>query len=268
MNDQGFQHTVLSLFLLTLSLFLVLVAHNGFAFDFPILFAEVERCPRHLSLSTFTDQRIHFADTLYHLRQLKNAGDESLKDCNSLGLAKLYGQFFSSKTYPGSFLKISVGVNMKYVVHTTAHRALADVEAMEELFTETVLAHCLPSLPIHTPERQLDLWHTQKDLYTRTSHLINSLGKQSIITERWQDYLSHAKKELHARTVHLIHTLGKPVISVPEARTLDAIGLYLEVLVKLRSNCAIPDEFEEELRLRGVKSKLLRKKLSMLVCPP
>ena len=42
----------------------VLVAHNGFSSDFPILFAEVERRPDQLSASIFETDSIHFADTL------------------------------------------------------------------------------------------------------------------------------------------------------------------------------------------------------------
>lgn len=52
-----------------LKLHLVLVAHNGFAFDFPILFAEIERRPR-LSTSTLITSKVHYSDTLKHLRQV------------------------------------------------------------------------------------------------------------------------------------------------------------------------------------------------------
>ena len=49
-------------------LLLVLVAHNGFAFDFPILLAEVER-RMELHLSDFVSRNIHFSDTLPLLRR-------------------------------------------------------------------------------------------------------------------------------------------------------------------------------------------------------
>lgn len=48
----------------------VLVAHNGFVYDFPILFAEIERRPEKLDLSIFRRHKIHFADTLPHLRDV------------------------------------------------------------------------------------------------------------------------------------------------------------------------------------------------------
>ena len=48
---------------------LVLVAHNGFAFDFPILLAEVERRPE-LDLFNFRTGNVHFSDTLPLLRKV------------------------------------------------------------------------------------------------------------------------------------------------------------------------------------------------------
>lgn len=48
----------------------VLVAHNGFVFDFPLLLAEIERRPNCLSTQHFVSHNIHFGDTLPHLRQV------------------------------------------------------------------------------------------------------------------------------------------------------------------------------------------------------
>ena len=42
----------------------VLLSHNGFSFDFPVLLAEVERRPQQLNVSTFLAHHIHFGDTL------------------------------------------------------------------------------------------------------------------------------------------------------------------------------------------------------------
>ncbi len=50
--------------------YVVLVAHNGFSFDFLVLLAEVERRPRQLALSVFEDQNIHFSDTLPLLQKV------------------------------------------------------------------------------------------------------------------------------------------------------------------------------------------------------
>ena len=51
---------------------IVLVAHNGFAYDFPLLLAEIERRPNCLSTQHFVAKNIHFADTLPHLRQVES----------------------------------------------------------------------------------------------------------------------------------------------------------------------------------------------------
>ena len=49
----------------------VLVAHNGFAYDFPLLLAEIERRPKHLSMQEFVNHNVHFADILPHVRQVQ-----------------------------------------------------------------------------------------------------------------------------------------------------------------------------------------------------
>ena len=48
----------------------VLLAHNGFAFDFPILFAEVES-RRALDITSFHSHHIHFNDSLVLLHEVK-----------------------------------------------------------------------------------------------------------------------------------------------------------------------------------------------------
>ena len=48
----------------------VIVAHNGFAYDFPLLLAEIERRPKDLSTRDLVTHNIYFADTLPHLRQV------------------------------------------------------------------------------------------------------------------------------------------------------------------------------------------------------
>ena len=49
----------------------VLVTHNRFGFDFPVLLAEVERRPRQFASSIFEDHNINFSDTLPLLRKVK-----------------------------------------------------------------------------------------------------------------------------------------------------------------------------------------------------
>ncbi len=56
--------------ILHLHFLVVLVAHNGFSFNFPLMLAEVERRPKQLALCVFEDQNIHFSDTLPLLRKV------------------------------------------------------------------------------------------------------------------------------------------------------------------------------------------------------
>lgn len=49
----------------------VLVAHNGFKFDFPTLFAEIDRRKEHFDTSLLCDHNIHFADTLILLQKVE-----------------------------------------------------------------------------------------------------------------------------------------------------------------------------------------------------
>ena len=55
----------------------VLLAHNGFAFDFPILFAEVESREA-LDMSSFNLHHIHFSDSLVLLRMVKRKYESTL----------------------------------------------------------------------------------------------------------------------------------------------------------------------------------------------
>ncbi len=52
--------------LLHFNIHVVLVAHNGFSFDFPILLSEVES--RDIPLSIFENHNVHFSDPLPLLR--------------------------------------------------------------------------------------------------------------------------------------------------------------------------------------------------------
>lgn len=65
-----------------------------------------------------------------------------------------------------------------YLRSIIAHRALPDVEAMEEVFTKTALVDLLSSLPIQSAKQQLQKWHTLKEQRCRTSSLLYALGKQ------------------------------------------------------------------------------------------
>ena len=59
----------------------VLLAHNGFKFDFPILLAEIERRPEQLDTSCLARHRVHFADTLPVLRKARQEYMSKLMFC-------------------------------------------------------------------------------------------------------------------------------------------------------------------------------------------
>ena len=115
-----------------------------------------------------------------------------------------------------------------------AHRALPDVEALVELFTQTALVDLLSSVPIRTARQQLLIWRTQKEERGRTCSLLQALGKR---------------------------------VTVPQAKRLDTLHLTYPVLRQIRSSCASNDEFQKVLWQRGVRSKPLRQNLTDIVPP-
>ena len=96
----------------------VLVAHNGFTFDYPLLLAEIERTPE-INVQSLKESNIHFADTLPHLRkvvfryhtnqlpcsyiayqlsiQAKKEGHAALAKVQKFGLRNLYCHFVQHK---------------------------------------------------------------------------------------------------------------------------------------------------------------------------
>lgn len=66
-TPQHYEQCLWHLFLLPL----VLVAHNGYRFDFPILLSEIQRRPKSFNFYNLFELRLHFADTLGHLRQVQ-----------------------------------------------------------------------------------------------------------------------------------------------------------------------------------------------------
>lgn len=113
------------------------------------------------------------------------------------------------------------------VTFPIAHRALPDVEAMEELFTATVIVDLLSTLPKRSANVQIQCWNTQKEQRGRTRALLYSLGQQ---------------------------------ITAAQVKRLDTLRLSYEVLYNLRLSCSTED-FLTTLSQRGVHSKKLREKL-------
>ena len=48
----------------------VIVAQNGYKFDFPMVLVEIERRPTSLTTASVMNLKVHFADTLPYLRQV------------------------------------------------------------------------------------------------------------------------------------------------------------------------------------------------------
>ena len=88
----------------------VLLAHNGFSFDFPLLFAELERLPMHPRALVPPHVHLFFADTLFAWRRHAPFGQGA-----PLRLAMLFKHAFGG------------------AVKFAAHDALADVLALERL---------------------------------------------------------------------------------------------------------------------------------------
>ena len=76
-----------------------------------------------------------------------------------------------------SIHKILLSMPLYPILQFTAHRALPDVEAMEELFTSTDLADLLSTLPVRSPSQQLRLRRTQKEQRSRMTSLLYAQGK-------------------------------------------------------------------------------------------
>ena len=95
-----------------------------------------------------------------------------------------------------------------------AHRALPDIEALVELFTQTALVDLLSSVPTRTTRQQLLLWRTQKEERGCTCLLLQALGKR---------------------------------VTVPQAKRLATLHLTYPVLRQIGSSCASNDEFQKVL---------------------
>ena len=80
--------------------FAVIVAHNGYKFDFPLLLAEINWCSG-LSTGSLVSSKWHFSDTLVYLRKVKKDGFEPMKSVTKFGLEALYEHFFPEEQYSG-----------------------------------------------------------------------------------------------------------------------------------------------------------------------
>ena len=134
----------------------VLVAHNGFTFDFPILLAELHR--RDVLFNRLHSINLHFADMYFECKRLVKNNFATFtnwkpRERKRLGITNLYGKLFPGSTY-------------------NAHRALEDVCAMEQIFTPSSLATVLSELTIRGVEMLAKTWTIQVQTFKRVSKLL------------------------------------------------------------------------------------------------
>ncbi len=103
---------------------------------------------------------------------------------------------------------------------------------MERVMTHPTLINCLAKIPTRTYDRMMELWTTQKLVFSQSTALVKSLGK--------------------------------PSITKIQAKRLMELGLTHDSLKILRSQSA-DETFKKALIEKGVKSKPLREKLTKLV---
>ena len=95
--------------------------------------------------------------------------------------------------------------------------------------------------------------------------LKTNLSSLSIRTAEEQAHRWRQMKAVHQRTSLLIKALGKPAITTLQAKRLDVLGFNRETLIKLHRECSDPNTFMDNLKMKGVNSKQLRAKLSVVL---
>ena len=167
--------------------------------------------------------------------QAKKDGHGTLKSVTKFGLEDLFHHFFEKDKYPG-IVHVYNDYCAYYITLYTypAHRALADVEAMQKILVKTDLVDLLSTLPLRSPAQQLGAWVTQKTTHHRVTQILSSLGKR---------------------------------VTNAQAKRLNELRLTFEALQDLRSSSKDTEEFTKTLLDKGVRSKPLRDKLSDIVKP-
>ena len=77
----SYNYIVFLTFAIISSFITVLIAHNGYKFDFPLLFNEITRREPAISLEML--KGIYFAESLEYLRQVHISGQYSSNDTSS-----------------------------------------------------------------------------------------------------------------------------------------------------------------------------------------
>lgn len=195
----------------------------------------------------FSEPRFNGANTvLYHqvclyiYTQSKKDGCQELSCVPSFGLEVLYSTLLR-KTYSGKnsalycymytvSLWLHVDGPLTHGLFSLAHRALPDVEALEELFNQTSLQRLLWSIPIRSTAEQLQHWEAQKECYKQVTKVC--------------------------------HTL--PTLNKEQARKLVKMGLTYEKLCHMCATTKTKEEFKELLKMKGITRGKLHNELVIL----
>ena len=94
--------------------------------------------------------------------------------------------------------------------------------------------------------------------------LVDLLSSIPTRPARQQLQLWRVQKEQRRRTSTLLHTPGRRVTAA-QAMRLDVLDLSYPVLCEIRGSASSDDKFRRALQERGVRSKLLREKLVVIV---
>lgn len=132
---------------------IVLVAHGGVAFDFPLLVTEVKRSGCE---ARFRGLRLQFADTHVLCQQLKSTSDPILRGSTKLSVSELKHLYFSVK---------------EEEPQPQPHRALADAVILKRLFSEAPLSAQLGRLELVSTDALLQLWQSSVDTHQLTETL-------------------------------------------------------------------------------------------------
>lgn len=131
----------------------VLVAHGGIAFDFPLLLTEVKRSG---SEAKFRDLDLKFADTYLLCQQLSMNQHPALRGTTKISVHNLENIYFPSHASSPS---------------NTPHRALSDALSLRRLFTETPLSEQTSHLELFPTETILLRWQATVDAHQLSERL-------------------------------------------------------------------------------------------------
>ena len=134
---------------------------------------------------------------------------------------------FGHRLMDHSCMMQSYGYAVCFHYSSLAHRALPDVEALQELYTQTSLQKLLLSIPIRSTGEQLQHWKAQKECY------------------------EHVTKFRH-------------ILPTEQARILVKKGLTYKVLCHMCATTKTKEEFKELLKRKGVQRGKAHNKLVTL----